>query len=416
MLHFALILAACADRSDAPYVDDPEAFVFDRAYRRRVLESDLLSRDNQYARHRLQQIGGAWDELPLWDPASVPVTTEHVAAARAGQSLPFDAAGATTLTPDAFPDADEAWIALGQRVFFEYPLRTDAMAAALLAVEDGPEQVGFLVEGGAYVGMRAFAVDGEVRVGPTCAQCHVSRGPDGALTGQRANRDFDMGLARWLALDPQQQGSETENTAAADLLRLGPGRADVLGDAVFNPYAYPDFGGLADVPYLHHTSNWIHRGDATVALRAETLFITSNYERYRIPRELAWAVAKWIRSLPPLDPPEPDHPLRERGAEVFEAAGCAGCHVPPLYTSDRRVTLDEIGTDAAAGSSTVRGTGLYRIPSLRGVAHLAPYLHHGAFDTLEAMFDPDRDEPGHRWGLELDPDDRAALLGFLRSI
>ncbi|MEZ4317059.1 MAG: hypothetical protein R3F61_06135 [Myxococcota bacterium] len=408
-----LMLAACGGET---YVDDPVAFIGDAGYRRRVLEADLVSVDNQYAQQRLENVGRAWDALPLRDPPSVPVTAEHAAAARAGEPLPFDPDRATTLTPASLPTSDAEWIALGERVFFEYPLRGDLLAAELLALDDGPESVGYLVEDGAYVGMRAFELNGVVRIGPTCAQCHVGRGPDGALTGQRSNRAMDVGLARYVALDPQEQGSETENTALQDLLRLGPGRADVLADPVFNPYAFPDFGGLADVPYLHHNANWTNRGVATLALRSETLFITSNYERSQIPRELAWAVAMWIRSLPPLDPPEPDHPLKARGAEVFDAAGCSGCHVPPLYTSDRRVTLDEVGTDAAAGASDVRGTGLYRIPSLRGVAHLAPYLHHGAFATLEAMFDPAREEPGHPWGLELDSADREALLGFLRSI
>ena len=38
------------------------------------------------------------------------------------------------------------------------------------------------------------------------------------------------------------------------------------------------------------------------------------------------------------------------------------------------------------------------------------------FDSLEAMFDPARDEPGHPFGLEIDAADRAALLAFLRSL
>ena len=74
------------------------------------------------------------------------------------------------------------------------------------------------------------------------------------------------------------------------------------------------------------------------------------------------------------------------------------------------------GTDPAAGTSPGRGTGYWRIPSLRGVGGNAPYLHHGAFPTLEAMFTPGREEPGHTFGLDLDAAERADLIAFLRTI
>ena len=97
-------------------------------------------------------------------------------------------------------------------------------------------------------------------------------------------------------------------------------------------------------------------------------------------------------------------------------AGCDGCHTPPLFTSDRQVPLEEVGTDPEAGESAVRYSGHYRIPSLRGVGRTAPYLHHGAFESLEAMFDPERTEPGHTFGLELEEAERADLIAYLRTI
>ena len=106
----------------------------------------------------------------------------------------------------------------------------------------------------------------------------------------------------------------------------------------------------------------------------------------------------------------------ERGRAVFEAEGCDVCHTPPLYTASEPVELERIGTDSAAGASPARGTGSWRVPSLRGVGGNAPYLHHGAFATLEAMFEPGRDEPGHEFGLGLTSDERADLIAFLRTI
>tara|TARA_B100000029_G_scaffold494210_1_gene557651 strand:- start:92 stop:784 length:693 start_codon:yes stop_codon:yes gene_type:complete len=230
---------------------------------------------------------------------------------------------------------------------------------------------------------------------------------------------MDVGLARLLVMDTQEGGlpPELDSTEAADLERLGPGRTDVLSDQEFNPYALPDFGGLADLPFLHHNANWHHRGTATLAVRCETLFITADSGRTRIPRVLSWALARWFQSLPaptPLD--EAPGPEAKQGQQVFYDSGCANCHVPPLYTSDRVVTVDEIGTDPGAGQSAVRWTGNYRIPSLRGVGRTAPYLHHGAVETLEMLFDPERTEPGHEFGLALTAEERVALLAFLRSI
>ena len=89
---------------------------------------------------------------------------------------------------------------------------------------------------------------------------------------------------------------------------------------------------------------------------------------------------------------------------------------PPTYTSDRLVSLEEVGTDPAAGTSPARGTGYYRIPSLRGVGRTAPYLHHGAVRTLEEMLSPEREEPGHEFGMDLSEEERSQLIAFLRSI
>jgi hypothetical protein len=83
---------------------------------------------------------------------------------------------------------------------------------------------------------------------------------------------------------------------------------------------------------------------------------------------------------------------------------------------------------------TRKGTGLYKIPSLRGVWYRPLFLHDGSVASLEEMFDADRLKPdhvpggwqgpgvtkraipGHPFGLALNADDKAALLAFLRSL
>ena len=93
-----------------------------------------------------------------------------------------------------------------------------------------------------------------------------------------------------------------------------------------------------------------------------------------------------------------------------------------------------IGTDPGLTLQTRRGTGYYKVPSLRGVWYRGPFLHDGSLATLEDLFDPGRlDEdyvptgfagpggdrrsvPGHEFGLELDEVERSDLLAFLRTL
>lgn len=424
--------------SDGPLDDDFERYRDDAGYRCAILKRDLIAGDNAYGVDRRVHYSvpdESWDALPAHNPASRPLFRADIGRIQDNAALPFE--NITRLVPAQTPATDDEWIALGRRVFFEYPLRASATYEAIARL-DALEEVGFIVEegptpdGDRFVGLRAFIDDHSdsqrVRVGLTCAQCHSSRDEFGVVTGQRANRAMDIGRARVLAagFEPGNLPPELDSTKTADYDRLGPGRADVLSDDLFNPYAFPDFGGLAQMPFLHHNANWANTQVATLAVRCETLYITSSSERTRPPRVLTWALAKYIRSLEasaPLDAtPAPE---AARGAEVFEEHGCNGCHVPPLYTSARRVPTSEVGTDASAAESFPRYSGGYRIPTLRGIGRLAPYLHHGAFSTLDEMFDPARLEApdveedsrhGHPFGLSASREDRAALIAFLRSL
>jgi len=81
-----------------------------------------------------------------------------------------------------------------------------------------------------------------------------------------------------------------------------------------------------------------------------------------------------------------------------------------------------------------KGTGFYKIPSLRGVWYRPRLLHDASVTSLEEMFDPARTSPeyepkgwnppgmtkravpGHTFGLSLNAEDRKALLAFLRSL
>jgi cytochrome c peroxidase len=80
---------------------------------------------------------------------------------------------------------------------------------------------------------------------------------------------------------------------------------------------------------------------------------------------------------------------QKRGLKVFEKAGCANCHSPPLFSD---YDFHNAGVDAGKpkpdeGRKMVtkkdEDTGAFRVPSLRDVAKTAPYFHDGSARTLE---------------------------------
>jgi hypothetical protein len=97
------------------------------------------------------------------------------------------------------------------------------------------------------------------------------------------------------------------------------------------------------------------------------------------------------------------------------------------------LSKERIGVDSHSTLKTRRGTGYYKVPSLKDV-WLRPVLtHNGAIGTLEEWFDPRRLEDsfvstgfrgpyksravkGHEFGLTVSAQDRKALIAFLRTL
>lgn len=120
-------------------------------------------------------------------------------------------------------------------------------------------------------------------------------------------------------------------------------------------------------------------------------------------------IVSYLHSLPPAPPLNPatddpaDQELVARGQQVFQDAGCVRCHVPPLtYTSD--TTYDVQIHDEA-------GHKLFNPPSLRGVSQRDSYFHDARVKSLEEVL-----EQGHFTQKTLTPEERTALLRFLRSL
>ena len=137
------------------------------------------------------------------------------------------------------------------------------------------------------------------------------------------------------------------------------------------------------------------------------------------------ALAAYLNSLQPLS-----SPLRSaggaltreatQGAAVFQRAGCAVCHSPPLL-SDRQ--LHDVGTGEPFHAHP-SGTGMvpetmgaaFDTPSLRELWHTAPYLHDGRAPTLRDVLTTFNtgDEHGRTSGLS--EAELAALEAFLLAL
>jgi hypothetical protein len=171
-----------------------------------------------------------------------------------------------------------------------------------------------------------------------------------------------------------------------------------------------------------------------------------------------YALALFLYGLkPPKNPFLPEtgaeRQLVATGSNIFRREDCVRCHnptsgytnnkltpaldfEPPADHPERKNILEEsVGTDPFLATKTQRGTGMYKVPSLRGVWYRGPFEHNGSVATLEDWFDPKRLEEdyvptgwkgppgtvrravrGHEFGLDLPGDERKALIAFLRTL
>jgi cytochrome c peroxidase len=170
------------------------------------------------------------------------------------------------------------------------------------------------------------------------------------------------------------------------------------------------------------------------------------------------ALAAYQRSLTRINSPV-DRALRgdaaalpyeaRRGFNVFVGKGkCATCHflpltngtVPPMYQKSEVEVLGTPSRAVTAGGTIDPDEGRYRItraephryafrtPSLRNVALTAPYMHNGAYPTLESVIDFYNRGGGAGIGIALDhqtlppdplnltDDDVASLVAFMRAL
>jgi cytochrome c peroxidase len=129
-----------------------------------------------------------------------------------------------------------------------------------------------------------------------------------------------------------------------------------------------------------------------------------------------------------------------RGLVVFFGQGqCSTCHTPPNFhdaalasigvpaSAEKNAPLD---SDPGFGAVLRRedGFGMFKTPGLRNVSRTAPYMHNGAFKTLEEVVDFYNDGGGRGRGLDVYSQDskvakldlterqKKDLVSFLKSL
>lgn len=390
----------------------------------------MVNPSNTYSELRLAHYATGdendWDLLPEWNPAAEPIAASELDTPGGASTTSLSDRAVPLALPDKVLSADDpALLALGAAAFARYPTQLAPYFSVALASRPAAAHYGLWVDDARGVGglVRARMADGSAAVSLTCSTCHAAPGAGGALSAGLPNHDVNVGAA---ILDAQ--GSLVDGAAAGAIAAWGPGRLDVTTSAGTEPVRIPDLRPVRWLTYLQQDATLRARDRTALAIRIETLIITSNEQALRPPRVIALALAAYLTSLADTLPsPNTAASASPRGDAVF-ASQCAGCHVPPALTG-APVPLAIIGTDPTLGLSAVRGTGAYRVPSLHGVGSRGPLLHDATVPSVDAMFDPARTTPsfvgklhgsgavpGHLFGLDLSSSDRTALVDYLRAL
>jgi mono/diheme cytochrome c family protein len=268
--------------------------------------------------------------------------------------------------------------------------------------------------------------------------------------------------APWLAVDinrlPRSMDLD-EFIAAGEA--IPPGVTARANTSMLLPPQIPDLIGVRERRYLDHTGLIRHRNTGDLMRYSSLAQDVFSADRYgaadtrnpsfpatRYSDAQLYALALYLYSLRPPANPNRFDAAAERGKALFAREKCASCHTPPLYTNNQLIAADgfeppagvvdvipgHIRVDPRYALQTHKGTGYYKIPSLKGVWYRGLFGHSGPAATLEDWFDParllpgyvptgfkgydgkTRSIPGHPFGLGLAPSERKDLIAFLKTL
>ncbi|MCC6368029.1 MAG: hypothetical protein IT165_31275 [Bryobacterales bacterium] len=437
-------------------------------------------------------------ELPLANPAYSPVQISEEAYYRIPERVLYktypvyhpsrEPAGYLDMLKNQEPQVafnpseyhtPEQWIAAG-KIVFEAPTSFEPVFFSASDLRDPAfySETGMPVAADGTVPFARWVVrrKGVVELGSMgCATCHTrllegGRIVPGAPSNNPADRQGARMLRKAAAFSPGKLTArlrlfarqfevpwvpDDPNAAAAafsltQFIEAGeaipPGVTARARTSMVVPPQIPDLIGVRERRFLDHTGLIRHRDIGDLMRYSTVSQDVSAYARYgpddkppeprgsRYSDPQLYALVQYLYSLQPPPNPNPRGPDAERGRRIFTQQGCPKCHTPPLYTNNQLVPWDRIGTDPRYTLKTRKGTGYYKVPSLKGVWYRGPLEHNGSVATLEDWFDtarlrPDyqptgfrgvpaarRAVPGHEFGLKLSPKDKAALIAFLRTL
>jgi hypothetical protein len=476
VLATAGLVAAQTFHPDIPRAwDDKEIGHLEVPLAQRDRSPRYLSADQYYS----QKVRAVYRTYPVYAPGRAPAGYLESLKQKEPEIILFNASQLRT---------KEDWIRAGEAVFNDSP-------SSFAVGPDGfrgPPGITFPITREGIIPVDRYVIRQRGLVeqsnGTSCAACHTRVLPDGtALPGaqidfavypalaagfrsnpdgaQRA-REFDWMLSGAPWITPREEFDKlTYEELARRYEAMPAGVLERQGTSSTHPVRVPSLIGVEDIKYLDATGLVRHRSIGDL-MRYDILNTgldqTAHFGDFqpgsgaapfgvdgtRFSDEQLYALALYIYSLqPPPNPNRLDDQAR-RGQLIFEQQGCAGCHTAPLYTNnkltpalgfhvpeDLRHTDDimniSVGTDPGLATQTRRGTGFYKVPSLRGVWYRSAFSHSGQAQTLEEWFDPARLKDdyvpkgfhlgpgpikGHEFGLKLGPDDRQALIAFLRTL
>ncbi len=322
---------------------------------------------------------------------------------------------------------------------------------------DDPATTVALLKLNAVVGVRGvFQKDKLTSIGITCALCHAT--VDDAFSpgiGSRRdgwpNRDLDIGKLVSLAptLEPMAKALKTDVAGLKKvLLSWGPGKYDPQLDqdgkawrpdgktgALVLPPAYGLAGvnlhtytGIGSVTYWNayvaitqmHGQGTFHDPRFNDAERFPGAVRNGSWnvraDKDRVTAKLA-ALHVYQLSIPAPRPPEGsfDKAMAGRGLVLFSGkAGCARCHVPPLFTEPGHNlhAPAEIGIDDFQSSRSP--TRSYRTTPLAGLwaRQKGGFYHDGRFATPMDVVD----HYNRHFKLSLTDDEKRDLVQFLLSL
>jgi cytochrome c2 len=290
-----------------------------------------------------------------------------------------------------------------------------------------------------------------------CTACHTRLQPDGSLlrgpprntavdriafpimaaqvfksdaTGQPLSsreKGYVEYVVPWLKDDIHARFLSMTEPEYAVIVRIqNPGTANRFNGSPFYVTKIPDLIGIKDRRYLDATATHRNRGPEDIARYTALVasaddgsigphrFLSDKQRRltFHYSDTALYALGRYIYALEPPPNANPFDDRARRGETIFHDEGCAKCHSPPAYTNNKLIPVEgfvvpddqpdrehimsrSIDTDPSLALRTRKGTGFYKVPSLRGVWYRGTFEHSGSVTTLEDWFDPKRLEPDY---------------------